>query len=227
MHNRVILPLSSPRVGRFLRYGAAVPTSILLARHGQSEWNALGRWQGQADPPLSDLGRAQARSAAQRVGTVDVIVSSDLQRAVETAHLLAGALGLGPVLVDARLRERDAGEWSGLTKREIEEAWPDYLSDGRHPPSYESDESLSPRMHAALDEVARSYEGAEVLIVAHGGLVYLLEKQHGVAFERLPNLGAREVLHHGSDRLGEARLTLGNRVLLVDDELITTVPAQI
>src|SRR5438270_7968282 len=128
---------------------------VLLVRHGQSEWNALGRWQGQADPPLSDLGRDQARAAARALGAVDAVFASDLQRATETAHIIAGALGIGPVLIDERLRERDAGEWSGLTRDEIHERYPGYLPDDRHrtfapdpdgeprrPPGWESDEAL-------------------------------------------------------------------------------------
>ncbi len=58
-----------------------MPSRLLLVRHGQSEWNAAGRWQGQADPPLTDLGRAQARAAARAIGGVDAVFASDLQRA--------------------------------------------------------------------------------------------------------------------------------------------------
>lgn len=201
-------------------YGAAV-TSILLVRHGQSEWNATGRWQGQADPPLSALGRQQAHAAAGRVGTVDLIVSSDLERAAHTAQILSSALGVGPVVVEPRLRERDAGEWSGLTHDEIEEAWPGYLEQRRRPPGFESDDDLLARVHAALDELDETYRGAEILVVAHGGIVYALERQHDLPFERLPNLGARWLTHHGD------RLVLGERLQLVDDELLTSVPTQI
>ena len=102
-------------------------TRVLLIRHGQSEWNADGRWQGQADPPLTDLGRHQALHAARNLGTVDAIVASDLQRASETALIIADALGVGPVVLEPGLRERDAGEWSGLTRAEIERDWPGYL----------------------------------------------------------------------------------------------------
>src|ERR671910_890596 len=91
-------------------------TRVLLVRHGQSEWNAAGRWQGQADPSLSDLGRLQAREAARAVGAVDAIWSSDLQRAAETAIIIGDQIGVGPVVVDDRLRERDAGEWTGLVR---------------------------------------------------------------------------------------------------------------
>ena len=102
-------------------------TRVLLIRHGQSEWNADGRWQGQADPPLTDLGRHQAMHAARNLGAVDAIVASDLQRASETALIIAEALGVGPVVLEPGLRERDAGEWSGLTRAEIERDWPGYL----------------------------------------------------------------------------------------------------
>jgi probable phosphoglycerate mutase len=199
-------------------------TQILLTRHAQSEWNAVGRWQGQADPPLSDLGRTQARLAAARVGAVDAIISSDLQRAVETAHIIATEIGVGPVLVDPDLRERDAGEWSGLTRTEIERDWPGYLAEHRRPPGFESDESLAERTAAALGRLVDEHDGAELLVITHGGIVYGVEREAGLPFERLPNLAGRWVSHAGG-RPG--KLVMGDRVLLVDDDLITTVPAQI
>jgi broad specificity phosphatase PhoE len=66
---------------------ARVMLNVLIARHGQSEWNALGRWQGQADPPLSELGLAQARGAAEQCGGFDAIITSNLERAVMTAQI--------------------------------------------------------------------------------------------------------------------------------------------
>lgn len=196
-------------------------TRILLVRHGQSEWNAQGRWQGHADPPLSDLGRQQAFSAAQRVGSVDVIVASDLQRALHTAHIIAEQIGVGPVIVEPLFRERDAGEWSGLTRAEIDERYPGYLEQRRRPDSIESDESLRARTAEALANVEREYRGAEVLVIAHGGLVYELEREQGLPFERLANLAGRSLVHHGD------HVQLLERIVLVDDEHITTVPAQI
>ena len=95
-------------------------TDVLIARHGQSEWNALGRWQGQADPPLSTLGRLQAAHAATRLSDIDVIVASDLERASDTARIIADALGVDEVVIDADFRERHAGEWQGLTKDDID-----------------------------------------------------------------------------------------------------------
>jgi broad specificity phosphatase PhoE len=194
---------------------------MLLVRHGQSEWNAAGRWQGQADPPLTDLGRQQAATAAGRIGSVDVIVSSDLQRASETAQIISARIGVGPVIIEPDLRERDAGEWSGLTGAEIDTAWPDFRADGRRPPGWEPDEVLCRRTLAALDRIAAEYDGAAALVVTHGGVVYALELAHNLGFDRLPNLGGRHLVHHG------AHLSLGDRILLVDDDDITTVPAQI
>ena len=185
-------------------------TRMLLVRHGQSEWNAQGRWQGQADPPLSPLGRRQARQAVDRLGTVDLIVSSDLDRALSTAAILAEGLGVGPVLVEPRLRERSAGEWSGLTREQIEQEWPGYLAERRRPPGFEPDRSLAERTRAALDDIATTHAGAEILAVSHGGVVYVLESDAGMPFARLPNLAGRWLTHHGD------RVRLGDRVELID-----------
>src|SRR3954452_11777953 len=87
------------------RYGRMLMARLLLVRHGQSEWNAVGRWQGQADPPLTELGRAQARAAARAIGELDAVFSSDLRRARETAEVIAECIGVGPVISDAGLRE--------------------------------------------------------------------------------------------------------------------------
>ena len=118
---------------------------MLLLRHAQSEWNELGRWQGRADPPLSELGSRQAVVAASRVGAVDVIVASPLERARVTAEILADANGLGPVILDDDLVERDVAEWSGLTRDEIEAAWPGYLEASRRPPGWEDDDVVIER----------------------------------------------------------------------------------
>lgn len=214
-------------------------TRVLLIRHGQSEWNADGRWQGQADPPLTELGRHQAQHAAGKLGTVDAIVASDLVRATETAMIISEALGVGPVVLEPGLRERDAGEWSGLTRAEIQRDWPGYLPEDRHaafagdpaqeaeeerrrPPSWEPDDVLLDRVRQALARVHDLAPDGEVIAVTHGGVVYALEGELGAPFARLPNLGGRWIeIGPG----GEPQ-ALGERVLLVDpDEL--TVPAQI
>ena len=110
-------------------------TRLLVVRHAQSEWNAQGRWQGRADPPLSPAGEAQARRAGTLLaeaiaagaapGPVGSVWSSDLRRARSTADLLAGAAGwAGSVREVHDLREHDVGDWSGLTHPEIEQRWP-------------------------------------------------------------------------------------------------------
>jgi broad specificity phosphatase PhoE len=195
-------------------------TRILLLRHGQSEWNAEGRWQGQADIELTELGRRQAFAAAQRVGTVDAIVCSDLRRAADTAQILSGELGVGPVIVEPLFRERDAGEWSGLTTAQIEQGWPGYLAERRRPERFESEEDALARLLLGIERVHAELDGGEVLVVTHGGLVHALEHDHGIDFNRLPNLGGRWVHHRGD------RLELGDRLLLIDDDL-TSVPAAI
>jgi len=187
---------------------------ILLVRHGQSEWNADGRWQGQADPPLSDLGEQQAVAAARAVGMVDAIYASDLSRARHTAELVADQLG-ADVALDRRLRERDAGDWEGRTRAEIDDGWPGYLETGRRPAGYEADGSVLQRVLAALDAIAAAHDG-DVLVVTHGGVVRVLERHLGGDAEGLvPNLGGRWLEHDG------AVLRLGDRVVLLDESQIT------
>jgi probable phosphoglycerate mutase len=211
-----------------------MPTEVLLMRHGQSEWNAIGRWQGQADSPLTDVGRAQARAVARSLPPIDAIFASDLSRARESAEIVARELGLGSVVVDPDLRERDAGEWSGLTRDEIHERYPGYLPDDRHrafapdggkpkrPPGWESDGSLFARGSRALDAIAARVGTGRALAVTHGGLIYAVEGRLGEPFGRLANGEARWI----SVDAGELRL--GDRVLLAnDDGTPVTVPNQL
>ncbi len=194
-------------------------TRILLVRHGQSVWNAEGRWQGQADPPLSDLGGSQAAEAATRVGIVDAIYASDLVRAHHTAEVIAAGIG-ADVAVDVRLRERHAGDWEGRTRAEIDERWPGYLESGSRPPGYEADDSVLARTLAVLEEIAAVHEG-DVLVVTHGGVVRTLERHLGGDADGLiPNLGGRWIHHDG------AALRLGERVVLLDEAQVTR-PQQI
>src|SRR5262245_40290829 len=90
------------------RHRVSAVTRLLLVRHGQSTWNADGRWQGQGDPPLSPLGERQAAEAAERVQAMDALWSSDLRRAWQTAEIIGARASLA-VHLEGRLRERDAG----------------------------------------------------------------------------------------------------------------------
>src|SRR5581483_12433051 len=88
-------------------------TTLLLVRHGETDWNSERRWQGHADEPLNETGRAQAREVADELAdrSIDAVYSSDLSRARETAEIIAARLGLS-VTTDARLGEVDVGDWS-------------------------------------------------------------------------------------------------------------------
>ena len=189
-------------------------TRLLVVRHGQSEWNATGHWQGRADPPLTDEGRRQSIAATGALGSFDAVVASPLLRAVETATIIAERLGIGPVPTDPDLMERDAGEWQGLTRVQIQEQWPGYLEDGRRPPGYEPDDAMLARVRSGLDRIAGRVGDGDVLVISHGGVVYALEDACGEPWRRIPNLGARWFEVSGPD------LTAGPRVDLVPDGTI-------
>lgn len=196
---------------------------LLLIRHGQSEWNAQGRWQGQADPPLTTKGRQQATQAAETLMGYDIasMTTSALERARVTGELLAKGLGLAAPAIEPLLNERSAGEWSGLTKSEIEDRYPGFLATGKRPPGYEMDDELLPRVTRGLLAVsATAPDDAPIAVVAHGGVMYVLEEHFGFGFNRLSNLGARWIYVDGQ------AISLGDRVELLDAADSTT-PDQI
>lgn len=171
--------------------------TILIARHGETEWNRSGRWQGWADPPLNDTGRAQAAELAKqlRATPFDAVYSSDLRRARETAEVVAAPHGV-PVVVDPELREIDIGSWSGLTHDEIRERYPDGTR-----PDGETREQHATRVRAAVERIARANLQRRVLIVTHGGTMRAI---HGLIsdepFHPVANCAVLEV-HFRDDRL--------------------------
>jgi probable phosphoglycerate mutase len=154
--------------------------SIFLARHGETDWNREGRWQGATDIPLSEVGRAQARvlgAGLRGRGIVDVH-ASDLSRAAETAEIVAGMLGIAAFRRDARLRERGFGCFEGLSREECAarhpEAWARYMADRRStPPGAEPQPDVAARVVAALTEIARAprVAGEATLVISHGGTI--------------------------------------------------------
>jgi len=185
-------------------------TRLLLVRHGQSTWNAAGRWQGRADAPLTALGRRQAAEAAAAIGAVDAVFSSTLERARVTAEIVSEQIGVGPVVSLPGLVERCAGEWEGLTRDQIEEQYPGALEAGDRPPAWEPDDELEARAMSALEQIVvglgeeRGGVDVDVVVVTHGGLIYQVERRFGAPFERMSNLGARWVeLRRGEWRLGD------------------------
>jgi broad specificity phosphatase PhoE len=149
-------------------------TIILLARHGQSDWNATRRWQGHADRPLTEKGRAQASALAERLAHIDLdaVYSSDLRRAADTARAVAVAQGLGLVQLP-ELREVDVGSWSGLTRDEAEERFPDGFSRWLEGfPGWDDGEDydeMAQRVIGAVVQIALAHEDGRALVVSHGG----------------------------------------------------------
>lgn len=157
------------------RYGLVMEMTILLARHGETDWNRENRFQGHADVPLNDRGREQARALADDLASegITAVYSSTLSRAFETAQIAADRLGL-PVRTDPRLMEVDVGSWSGLTRDEIAGRWPQAFENWKAGVAGwdgESYDDLGVRTLAALLEIAARHPGETVLAVAHGGAV--------------------------------------------------------
>lgn len=150
-------------------------TRFCLVRHGQTDWNVQGRYQGQSDIPLNETGLEQARQTAQKLNghPFAAIFSSDLQRAVQTAAAVARDTDL-PVQIDTRLREINQGEWEGHPPHEIKERYPEIWKQrvvdpgGVRPPGGETVNEVAERVKAALDDIAQRYPEEDVLIASHG-----------------------------------------------------------
>lgn len=151
--------------------------TIYLARHGETDWNRIGRWQGHSDIELNDDGRAQARALAAALADrgLGQVCSSDLARANETAQIVARELAIGTVSVEAGLRERCFGIFEGLTRDECSERYPDdwaaYCSELRTAPrGAEDPHAVALRMRSAVLRLATMHsESSAILIVSHGG----------------------------------------------------------
>lgn len=154
-------------------------TTVLLARHGETDWNRERRWQGHADPPLNVAGRRQADALARALADIPIeaIYASDLSRAFETAEIVAGDRGL-TVVADPELREIDVGEWEGLSTSELEERYPAGFA--RHEAGGdgwehgESHADMSKRIVRAVMRIAASHPTGTVLVVIHGGTIRAL-----------------------------------------------------
>jgi probable phosphoglycerate mutase len=185
-------------------------TQILLLRHGQSTWNAEGRWQGRADPPLSLLGEQQARQAARQIGAVDGLAASPLARAWRSAEIIGEELGVGPVEIEDDLVERAVGEWTGLTFPEIELRWPGALERRAWPEGFEDDEELVARSMRAIRSLGSRFPAGTVVAVTHGGVLHALERAIGEPMGRFSNLTGRWLTLDGQ------RIELGGRVVLTE-----------
>jgi len=152
-------------------------SNLWLARHGQTDWNLEGRWQGQSPhaPALNEAGKAQAHAILDQVRELDfsAIYSSDLPRARQTAEVFANALGL-PVTLEPRLREMDLGMWEGMLYDDIRNLFPQEFKQraldpiNTRAPNGESPMEVAERVIPAADEIAARHPGESVLIVSHG-----------------------------------------------------------
>jgi len=167
-------------------------TFISLVRHGQTDWNLAKRIQGSSDIPLNDTGRAQADATGRALagGRFDAIYASPLSRALDTARIIAGHVGLGePETIEA-VAERQYGEAEGLTGEQILARWPD----GAPVPGRESREQVVARALPALRELGDQHPGENVIVVSHGGVISSLVRH--VTDHALPGPG--ELIPNGS-----------------------------
>lgn len=185
---------------------------LVLWRHGRTEWNADGRFQGQLDPPLDEEGRNQAVRAAPHLVSSGlspddtVVVSSDLSRAAETAATLTALLGV-PLRLDERLREHGMGSWEGLTRDEVSERFPDQYADwlaGR-PVVGRGGEDPADVADRALAALADLPSATTAVVVTHGGTAgRLMERllelgpEHRRLFGPLANCAWSELVVHGT-----------------------------
>ncbi len=171
-------------------------TRFILIRHGETDWNIEGRWQGQADVPLNERGREQAVQTAHALDDIKfaAIYSSDLSRARETAEALASVMKLN-VQFDVRLREIHQGEWQGLLISEIRARYADAIRlrmiDPRSvvPPGGETTSQVMERVVAAIEDIRPKYFGQTVAVVSHGfAIACLLTHYRNLPIERVWDL---------------------------------------
>jgi broad specificity phosphatase PhoE len=170
-------------------------TSFWLVRHGQTDWNLAGRWQGQSPdaPPLNRVGRKQVLALCSKLKhlPISAIYASDLVRSQQTAELLAAPLGM-QVILEPRLREMHLGDWEGMFSEEIRARYPHELDErARDPihtaaPGGESPVQMAARVVAAANEIGIRHCGETVMLVAHGvSLAVLTCLSLGIPLEKL------------------------------------------
>ncbi|WP_129672877.1 histidine phosphatase family protein [Candidatus Chloroploca sp. Khr17] len=176
-------------------------TTILLIRHGETDWNMIGRWQGHADVPLNAIGLQQAELVANRLATeghrFDAIYSSDLARASATARAIGADVKVDVQLLPS-LREIDLGTWSGLTYEEIKAKFPEEIAllDQNIDMPRGGGESLSDlrnRVVEAVTALGNAHPGQTLAVVTHGGCIRMLlahaDNYAGDGFKRFPHIG--------------------------------------
>jgi 2,3-bisphosphoglycerate-dependent phosphoglycerate mutase len=193
-------------------------THLYLIRHARSTWNALGRMQGQADPPLDELGVRQAQALGERFRDLEIeaVYSSPLVRAYSTAEAIAGPHRL-TIQRDDRLMELHMGEWTGLTGDEANERYPGREMSTKWrllgAPGGETYAQLMARAAAAIDDILAAQPDKRVAVVSHGGLLnaYLLHLLGLAAESPIHFHSANTAIHHVIIKQGEVHiLSLGD-----------------
>jgi 2,3-bisphosphoglycerate-dependent phosphoglycerate mutase len=162
-----------------------VRTELLLVRHGQTDWNLEGRYQGKSDVALNEAGRRQAERIAEDLAArrIDAIYSSALSRSLETARAIAARHGL-EAIPDPRLNEIDQGEWEGVVVTEIAERHPELFAQwgrdprGVRPPGGESIREVHDRVIGAVEQIARRHPGGTVCLVSHKTAIVVIRSHY-------------------------------------------------
>jgi broad specificity phosphatase PhoE len=214
-------------------------TTLYLIRHGETDWNMEGRWQGHADVPLNDIGRRQAQLLAQYLAAegvrFDAIYSSDLARAYQTAWEVGAAVRVAVQLLPS-LREIDLGNWSGLTYHEIKERYPvetQLLEQGQDIPrgGAETMAALQQRVVEAVDAIAMHHRGETLALVTHGGCIRAMlahaDQHAGDSFVKYPHIGNTSISIVTIDAKGwhaqETNL-MGHLEATHEEELVSAPP---
>jgi uncharacterized phosphatase len=172
-----------------------------MIRHGETDWNSSGRLQGCEDIELNDLGREQAFEVSEylKTGEWDLILSSPLKRAFETAEIIASVLDLPKITVMEGLKERDYGQASGLLPEERHSRFPDGII-----PDQEEFEHLRSRAMAAMKQIINDYSGKRIIVVSHGAftnsVLYTISNGEFGSFKTRLKNGCLNMIEH-KDRM--------------------------
>lgn len=161
-------------------------TYLILIRHGETAWNVIGRYQGQADPSLNKRGREQAQSLAQELKDktdLNILFTSPLKRTLQTAQLIAQVLEI-PIYMEPDLKEIHQGDWQTRLRSEIEDAYPDLFRKWElspwevTPPGGEHLNQVKKRVYSAVDYIVSHYPNQQVGLVTHRIPIALLKMRY-------------------------------------------------
>lgn len=167
---------------------------IIAIRHGHTNWNAEGRIQGRSDIPLNDIGREQVQMVVNTLPEqIDVILSSPLKRAIETAEILNVHFGVD-IIIDKRLIERDFGDYEGMFIADLDMSSLRRWTDNAPTPNGETIQDVTKRVFEFLDYIKIKYYGQNVLIVAHGHVLRPINWY----FNGMPQDGEETIIETGT-----------------------------